>query len=317
MTMGVSEPHVTVIVPSFNQARYVRDALDSIEHASDRPVHVHVVDGASTDGTVEILREYESMPRMTWTSRPDRGVHDAVNDGLRAARTPYCLVLSTDDALLPGSLDEGVEILLAEPQLAMVFGDAEYIDAAGRSQGIARAREACLGSLLAKSTFVIQGSALFRTERARLVGGFRPDRPYVCDSELWIRLALQWPVRHVPRVWSRYRYHPQQRDTQRERIVQEWWELVDQLRPVLSRRMRVRARLGDYVTEYRYGDPFSLRRGLALWRCLCVDPRLPVTHGLPLREFALPLRWCGSQFKRRALRIGRTSTAGPSDVSVP
>lgn len=172
MTMGVSEPHVTVIVPSFNQARYVRDALDSIEHASDRPVHVHVVDGASTDGTVEILREYESMPRMTWTSRPDRGVHDAVNDGLRAARTPYCLVLSTDDALLPGSLDEGVEILLAEPQLAMVFGDAEYIDAAGRSQGIARAREACLGSLLAKSTFVIQGSALFRTERARLVGDF-------------------------------------------------------------------------------------------------------------------------------------------------
>ncbi|MGE0192625.1 MAG: glycosyltransferase [Planctomycetota bacterium] len=312
MRIDTQGPRVTVLVPSFQQGRYLQATLASIESACREPVAVHVLDAASTDETVDILRVWESRPWFRWRSRPDGGVHDAIAEGLREARTELCAVQSSDDLYLPGALDAAVEALDDHPDVVAVYADAELIDAEGARVGQTNVAPYTLDNLLAKRSYVMQSSAVFRTQAARDVGGFRPDRPYVCDSEMWIRMALRHPLLRVQGVWSRYRLHGAQRDRQADRIVREWWELVEALRPLLTRRQRRQARIGAYMTAYRYGDPHGWGRGVALWKALALGPTAVAAPGFPRADLALPLRYLGSRVKR-LLRGGARSEASAAE----
>ncbi|MCA9316045.1 MAG: glycosyltransferase [Planctomycetes bacterium] len=294
----MSAPELTVLVPSFNQARYLPATIDSIRKASHRPLQILVLDGASTDGSVDYLHTLDGDPDVLWRSRPDGGVAQAIAEGLERTSTPLCAVQSSDDLYVSGALDEAVDTLRNYPDVVAVYADAELIDAEGARVGQTNVAPYTLENLLTKRSFVMQSSAVFRTQAARDVGGFRPDRPYVCDSEMWIRMALRAPLLRVPGVWSRYRLHSEQRDRQSDRILREWWELLEALRPLLTRRQRRHARIGAYMTTHRYGDPHGWTRSTALWRALALDPTALAVPGFPRADLVLPLRYLGSRVKR-------------------
>ena len=102
---------VTIIVPSFNQGRFIKETLHSILAQDYRPIEVLVIDGASSDLTIEVLESYAGVPELKWWSEPDNGVVDAVNKGLARARGEIVAIQSSDDLYLPGAISAAVEIV--------------------------------------------------------------------------------------------------------------------------------------------------------------------------------------------------------------
>ena len=300
------KPLVSIIVPSYNQGRFIGETLDSIFAQDYQPLEVIVIDGASKDNTVEVLKSYDGRPGYSWISEPDKGVVDAVNKGLALANGTVCGIQSSDDCYLPGALSSAVSAMMQNPELLLVYADAEYIDGESQSIGGTNVADYSLQGLLARRTFVMQSSAFFRTDVAKRLGGWRPEVSYVADNDLWLRIALEGPCLRVPGVWSRYRFHEEQRDTQSERIVRDWYKCIDSLAPQMSPSLRKAAQVGCCLTSYRYAKSSDWwGRTKSLYSAVAADPRCVVWKEFPRIELLQPVRQLLSKCKRRLL--GRSS----------
>jgi glycosyltransferase involved in cell wall biosynthesis len=301
-------PLVTIVIPSYNQGRFLAETLDSVFAQDYRPLEILVLDGASQDESVAVLKRYDGRPGFWWKSEPDKGVVDAVNQGLARARGEICGILSSDDCYTPGAVREAVEALNQDPSRLLVYADAEYMDAGGRTTGRTRVGPYSRENLLSRRTFIVQSSAFFRTRSAREEGGWRPSVSFVADNDLWLRMALLGPFARVAGVWSRYRFHEAQRDTQQERIVREWRQAVADVWPRLSRRLRRAARLGCHLTAYRYsGHRPWWERTRTLYAAVATDPRCVLAPDFPRIELLQPARRLLSWCKRRVLGSRRPS----------
>src|SRR5689334_17841784 len=121
-------PLVSIIVPSFNQGKFIKATLDSILEQDYRPIEVLVLDGGSRDETLSVLESYQGVAELRWKSEPDEGVADAVNKGLRMARGEIVAIQSSDDLYLPGAISAAVKYLLVNDDVALVYGDVEFIN---------------------------------------------------------------------------------------------------------------------------------------------------------------------------------------------
>ena len=109
------KPLVSIVVPSFNQGKFIGETIESILSQKYRPLEVIVMDGASTDETLNVLDGFRSCPEMRIRSEPDKGVVDAVNKGLKDARGWITAIQSSDDVYLPDTVETAVEALRANP----------------------------------------------------------------------------------------------------------------------------------------------------------------------------------------------------------
>jgi len=219
-------PLVSIVVPSFNQGSFLGETIESVLVQHHRPLEVLVVDGASTDRTVELLRQLEPRtPELRWWSEPDDGPATAVNRGLERARGTIVGIQSSDDLYRPGAIAEAVAVLEGDARLGLVCGDAEMIDAAGTVAGLLPQRlPVTIKRVLARSTVVHQSSTFFRADLARRVGGWN-SAYFCCDTEFWLRLLTLAPGLRVAQVWSAWRKHEEQRD-QLGVMFEEWGRMT-------------------------------------------------------------------------------------------
>lgn len=124
-------PLITIAVPSYNQGRYLDDALASI-FQQGIPVEVFVLDGGSTDCSLDVLKKWE--PKLAgWRSHVDRGQAAAINEGISLGRAPYVCWLNSDDWFLPDGLQTLLEVMESDPRIPMVYGRSwNYVDCTGR-----------------------------------------------------------------------------------------------------------------------------------------------------------------------------------------
>jgi glycosyltransferase involved in cell wall biosynthesis len=127
--MKTTEPLITIVTISYNQASYIESTIKSVLNQSYSNIEYIVVDGGSTDGTIEILKRYED--RLKWISEKDRGPEDAVNKGFRMAHGDLLAWIASDDEYLPGTFDTVANYFVQHPDVDMVYGRASYIDPAG------------------------------------------------------------------------------------------------------------------------------------------------------------------------------------------
>ena len=153
-------PLVTMVMPSYNHAPYLTAAIDSLLGQDYRPLEVIVVDGGSTDGTLDILRRYDG--RLTWFSEPDQGMYDAVNKGWRMGRGEYLGYLNCDDLLCPGALRELAGHLTRYPDTGLVYGDYYRIDEAGAVLERFYSSPQTTSSLLRHGNSIFTGAMLLR-----------------------------------------------------------------------------------------------------------------------------------------------------------
>lgn len=270
-------PLVSIIVPSFNQGRFIRQTLESILAQDYRPLEIIVIDGASTDETVNILRSYNNTPEVQWLSEPDSGVVEAVNKGLARARGEFGAIQSSDDFYLPGAVRSGVEALRADPGLGFVFGDILKVDAEGRELMRTRLADYTLEAVLSLKTWIPQPATFFRLDLAKALGGWRESVPYAADTDLWFRMAFRAGARKLDRLMAGRTQHEAQRDRQGERIVHDYGRLLDELAPLAAAPSRLRraAAAGRLLLANRYlPDPGYWAPWGRLWLAVLQYPSL-------------------------------------------
>jgi glycosyltransferase involved in cell wall biosynthesis len=202
-----TEPLVSVIVPSFNQARFLEATLDSLLSQAYPRLETLLIDGGSTDGSLDIIRRHESR-LSRWVSEPDAGQADAINKGLRMATGDIVAWLNSDDLYLPGAVSEAVQALQAHPEAVMVYADGMLIDEDSNLLDWHRYRQYGLLDLLCFDV-LLQPTVFIRRSVLEKAGLLRQDLHLILDHELWIRLAAQGPLHHASSYWAAERTHPE------------------------------------------------------------------------------------------------------------
>jgi len=198
---------VSIVTPSYNQARYIEATIQSVLGQDGADVEYIIVDGGSTDGTQAVIEQYAGRLAW-WVSEKDRGQTDAINKGFARAHGEVLAWLNSDDTYQPGALRAALAALQANPQAAMVYGDANYIDENGRVIGQFPAAQTDHRRLLQGYVHIPQQSAFWRASYWRQVGPLDPEFYFAMDYDLWVRLAALAPLVYVPgEAWANFRLH--------------------------------------------------------------------------------------------------------------
>lgn len=178
-------PLITVVVPSFNQGRYLDDALTSI-FAQNLPLEVFLMDGGSTDNSVDVIQKW--APRLAgWRSHKDDGQAGAINEGVSMGSAPYVAWLNSDDWYLPDGLQTLLSALEAAPAIPAVYGRAwDVVEASGRRSPVWV--EPFRESRLAVRCLISQPATLIRRSAWQAAGGVDPDLHMAMDYDLWWRI---------------------------------------------------------------------------------------------------------------------------------
>lgn len=191
-------PLVSVLTPSFNQARWVGDNLRSVAVQTYPNIEHIVMDGGSTDGSVEILQSM-ARPALSWRSEPDRGQSHALNKAFAESRGEIIGWLNSDDAYFaPTVVDAAVTLMQARPECDVVYGHAALVNADGQVLHMMWAPP-FRRSLLPLYNFITQPTAFIR--RGAIADGFVDEEfQHVMDRELWLRLARRHRFARLDRV---------------------------------------------------------------------------------------------------------------------
>ena len=127
-------PLVSIITPSYNQARYIEATMQSVFMHDYPRIEYIIVDGGSTDGTVDIIRKYENKLAW-WVSEKDKGQTDAINKGFARATGDILAWINSDDTYEPGAVSAAVQFLQEHPKVGMVYGDCNFINESGKVIG--------------------------------------------------------------------------------------------------------------------------------------------------------------------------------------
>jgi glycosyltransferase involved in cell wall biosynthesis len=198
-----SSPLVSIVTPSLNQGEFIEAAISSVLEQDYPKIEHLVVDGGSTDGTVDILRRY---PHLRWVSEPDEGQAAAVNKGFRLATGTIFGWLNADDYYLPGAVTAAVETILAT-ECGFVHGGWRRVAEDGTFLGDVPPRPFDLRHQLEIDNAVCQPGSFFTRDAYWGVGGLDESYRYAMDYELWLKLGESVSVRHVDRIQAAYRYH--------------------------------------------------------------------------------------------------------------
>lgn len=199
-------PLVSIVTPSFNQARYLEATIRSVLSQNYPRLEYIIVDGGSTDGSVDIIKKYDS--RLTWwVSEKDRGQTDALNKGFAHTKGDILAWLNSDDTYEPNAIWSAVKLMQPDPEIGLLYGNANFIDESGRVIGKFNAAQTDLRRLRKGYVHVPQQAAFFRGNLWREVGPLDPSFYFAMDYDLWVRLATRSQVKYVPQTWANFRLH--------------------------------------------------------------------------------------------------------------
>jgi glycosyltransferase involved in cell wall biosynthesis len=184
----MNAPLVSVVMPTRNQAQFIDEAIGSVLQQSYPNIELIIADGASTDGTVELLRAHSARhPNIHWFSRPDRGPAHAINDALLAVRGTYVGWLNSDDIFAPGAISRALTALTSS-NYAMVYGHGQHLDKSGTPLDryptkmppvdIQDFRQGC---------FICQPTVFLRKSAITLLGPLDESYATAFDFEYWLR----------------------------------------------------------------------------------------------------------------------------------
>lgn len=256
MTSVDSTPLVSIVTPSLNQAEFLEDTIRSVLAQDYSAIEYIIVDGGSTDGSVEIIRKYES-DLAWWVTEPDEGQAWAINKGMSKARGEYVAWLNSDDLYLPGTVAQAVEEFKETLGVGLVFGDAITIDANGCPIKELVFPDWGLKELLG-FRIICQPAVFMRRTLFERVNGLDLSYHYMLDHQLWTRIASLAPIKHVPAMWAAARHHEAAKNVSqaaefgRETLrVLEWMRSQSDLAPLVMQNERF-VLAGAYRLNARY-----------------------------------------------------------------
>jgi glycosyltransferase involved in cell wall biosynthesis len=219
---------ISVVIPSFNQAEYIEEAILSILNQGYANVEIILIDGQSTDQTLDIIKKYQKHFKY-WCSEPDNGQADALVKGFAQATGEVLYWLCSDDIALPGVFARVAKIFASNPSLDLVYGDTAYLYP-DNSITLKKRIAYHYPTMLWAFNIIAQPSCFF-TRRAYIAsGGINPDFNYAMDYDLFLRFGPQLHSLQVKEVLSFYRIHSSSKTaSQLPKFISEWNEARRQI----------------------------------------------------------------------------------------
>jgi len=211
----MSLPLVSIVTPSYNQAGFLEETVLSVLNQDYPRIEYIVVDGASTDGSVDVIRKYEDRLAY-WVSEPDEGQADAVNKGWQRASGEILGWINSDDVYAPGAVERAVSTLAANPAVGFVYGDAQVVDAGGGH--VADTRESQPFDFEKLITFCLspcQPTVFFRHSLFEAIGLLDISLQMSMDTDYWIRLGRVTRGLNIPHTMAYMRTHSEAKTTNR------------------------------------------------------------------------------------------------------
>lgn len=201
---------ISIVTCSYQQGRYLDATMRSVLDQAYPALEYIVIDGASTDESVDIIRRHE--PSLAyWVSEPDKGQTDALIKGFLRCQGDIQGWLCSDDLLLPGALDKVDAYFRANPGVDAVYGDSLWIDAEGNYLRPKKEGRFSRHAFLFDHNFIPQPSMFWRRSLYEKVGGLNTRFNLAMDSDLWERFSQHTRIGHIPKYLSAMRYYPEQK----------------------------------------------------------------------------------------------------------
>jgi glycosyltransferase involved in cell wall biosynthesis len=218
------KPLVSIVTASYNRDKHIEDTIKSILIQDYPNIEYIVVDGGSTDNTINILKKYED--RLKWISEKDTGTEEAINKGLKIAKGEIFGWLNTDDTLLPGAVKKVVNFLIEYPEVKMVYGKGYFTDLSGNIIGV-YPTEPFNMKRLAISNFICHPATFIRGETFNEVGGYSLKLRHATDYDLWIRVAKKYKVNYFQEFLATFRIHEGSKSIYEQNILAGYKESLD------------------------------------------------------------------------------------------
>lgn len=200
-----SLPLVSIVIPSYNHGRYLRETIDSIL-AQDYPrVELIVIDDGSTDNSREVLAAYGK--RFRWEAHPNQGQVAALTRAWAMCNGEIMSWIGADDVMLPDAVSTAVKTLTANPAVVLAYGDFNLIGPDGRVIRRLRTADFSYLDMVVQVTCPPGPGAFFRRSAFEATGPWDPSLKIMLDYDYWLRLGLQGPFLRIPKVLSLYRIH--------------------------------------------------------------------------------------------------------------
>ncbi len=269
---------VSIITSSYNQASFLEQTITSVLDQDYPHIEYLVIDGASTDNSVDIIRKYEDKLKY-WVSEKDNGQADAINKGFSRAKGDIIAWLNSDDYYLAGTVAAAVKIFDENPDVVLVYGDMLAVDEHGKTFNTLNYRQLTLEDLLCFQ-IIGQPAVFMRRSGLQKTSGLDPSFHFLLDHHLWIRLSQQGRILHVPQTWAAARYHAEAKNRAKAaEFGREAFRILDdatqepKLASMLARVSR-RARASAHRVDARYlldgGKPAA---ALSAWiKALFIHP---------------------------------------------
>src|SRR5215207_10437488 len=161
MNSASNQPKISIITPSFNQGQFLEASIRSVLEQDYPNLEYIVVDGGSKDDSVEVIKKYQDRLAW-WVSEKDKGHADALNKGFSRATGEILAWLNSDDIYFPGAISEAVSVLKRQPEVGMVYGDADLIDDSGETVGQFGSKQTSYRQMLRGSVHIPQATTCFR-----------------------------------------------------------------------------------------------------------------------------------------------------------
>jgi glycosyltransferase involved in cell wall biosynthesis len=250
-------PEVSVVIPTFNSARFLDEALQSILDQSFKDYEIIVVDDGSTDQTKQVVARYGD--KIKYILQENSGPAAAKNNGIRNSSGKYIAFLDADDMWLPTKLEKQVKMFRQHPELAMVFTENVCFNEGGIYKTSLVKRSRLMNGDVAKNIFLYSGVAtptvMVRKEIFDRVGLFEEKLYMAEDDNMWVRIAAKFKVALIDEPLVRVRTHPQRATTDKKKL----FEMVQTNIHLLSQRSEgVKERLENVIPLKLSQVQFSL-----------------------------------------------------------
>lgn len=212
----MSYPKITVVTPSFNQGRFLEETICSVLDQGYPNLEYIVIDGGSTDESVDVIKKYESNIDK-WLSEPDEGQSHAINKGLKLSTGDIECWLNSDDVLLPGSLQRVAKYFEDEKKLGLVIGQRLTMDE--KSSPLAVHFQDVVSLFWDMTGFLFypnQECSFWRRTCREKVGFLREDLHYSMDYDWFLRLSRVAKSQSVPEMLGGFRQYPEQKCVSRD-----------------------------------------------------------------------------------------------------
>lgn len=222
---ATSEPElVTIVTPCLNAAPFLEQTILSVLEQDYPRIEYLVMDGGSTDGTLDILRKYEHA--LHWQSAPDRGTADALNRGFALGKGELLGFLNADDLYLPHAVSTAVDSLRDNSEAAGVYGEAWWIEENGARIAPYPVRDFDR-ALLERECFICQPASFFRRGPFDSAGGFDPEFNLTFDYDFWLRLTRTFSLCRIDATLAESRMHHANKTlSQRDRVFRETFRVL-------------------------------------------------------------------------------------------